>query len=141
MVRLVSGVLLAATFIALIWFASATVLAIVALAVASLAVHEYVQLVRALGAHIHAAPALLATWAATIVIPFPYVALDTVLAGGVVLIAVWSMAAITSETSFRDAALGIAAACLAPMYIGIGLGTLVGIHVYGGRGAVLLLVA
>lgn len=141
MVRLVSGVLLAAAFVALIWFVSATVLVVVALAVASLAVHEYVQLVRALGAHIHALPTLLATWAATIIVPFPYVALDTALAAGVLVIAIWSMAALKSETSFREAALGIAAACLAPVYIGIGLGTLVGIHVYGGRGAVLLLVA
>ncbi len=141
MVRLVSGVLLAAAFVALIWFASATVLLVVALIVATLAVHEYVQLVRAIGGHIHAAPTLLATWAATIGVPFPYVALDTVLAAGVLGIAIWSMAALKSETSFREAAMGIAAASLAPVYIGIGLGTLVGAHVYGGRGAVLLLMA
>jgi phosphatidate cytidylyltransferase len=141
MVRLVSGVLLAAAFVALIWFASATVLLIVALAVACLAVHEYVQLVRAMGAHIHAVPALLATCAVTIVVPFPYISLDTAVAAGVLVIAIWSMAALKSETSFREAAIGIAAACLAPVYIGLGLGTLVAIHVYGGRGAVLLLVA
>jgi phosphatidate cytidylyltransferase len=141
MVRLVSGVLLIAAFSALIWFAGAKILVIAAVAVATLAVHEYVQLVRGLGAHIHAIPTLLATWAATIVVPFPYVALDTALAAGVIVIAIWSMAALKSETSLREAALGIAAACLAPVYIGIGLGTLVGIHVYGGRGAVLLLVA
>jgi phosphatidate cytidylyltransferase len=140
MVRIVSGVVLAAVFFSLIWFTNATVLLFVALAVAALAVHEYVQLFRALGAHVPAVPTLLATWAATIVIPFPQLAVEATLSIALIVIAVWVMAGITSEPGqgFVEAARGVSAAALAPMFIGLGLGSMVGIHVYGGRGAVLL---
>ena len=143
MARVVSGVVLAAVFFALIWFTNATVLLIVALAVGALAVHEYVQLFRALGAHVPAMPTMLATWAATTVVPFPSVALEAVLSIAFVVIAVWVMSGVSPQPGkgFAEAARGASAAALAPMYIGLGLGSLVGIHVYGGRGAVLLLMA
>jgi phosphatidate cytidylyltransferase len=141
MVRLVTGVLLAAVFLALIWFADATILLVVALAVAALAVHEYVQLFRAIGAHVPAVPTLLATLTATAMVPFPRAPLDAVVPGGVIFIAVWAMAAMKPGDDFAEASRGAAAGALSVLYIGLGLGTLVGIHVYGGRGAVLLLMA
>jgi phosphatidate cytidylyltransferase len=143
MVRVVSGVLLAAVFFALIWFTNATVLLFVALAVGALAVHEYVQLFRVLGAHVPAAPTLMATWAATVVLPFPKVALEAVLSIGLIVVAIWVMSGVGPQPGkgFAEAARGASAAALAPVYIGLGLGSLVGVHVYGGRGAVVLLIA
>jgi phosphatidate cytidylyltransferase len=141
MVRLVTGVLLAAVFLALIWFADSKILLIVALAVAALAVHEYVQLFRALGAHVPAVPTLIATLTATAMVPFPRLPLDTVLPAGLIVIAVWVMATMKPGAGFGEASRGAAAGALSVLYLGLGLGTLVGIHVYGGRGAVLLLIA
>ena len=162
MVRLASGVVLGAIFFALVWFTNATVLLVVALAVAALAVHELVHLFRAIGADVHAAPTLIATWAATIIVPFPHLPFEVVLAIGLVVIGVWSMAglkpgwsaglkpgpptaalpadpAAVAGPGFSPAILGAAAGILTAAYIGIGLGSLVAIHVYGGRGAVILL--
>jgi phosphatidate cytidylyltransferase len=143
MVRIVSGVVLAAVFFVLIWFTNATVLLFVALAVGGLAVHEFVQLFRGLGAHVPALPTLLATWAATIVIPFPHVALEATLSIALIVIAIWVMAGVAPEPGrgFVEAARGASAAVLAPVYIGLGLGSLVGIHIYGGRSAVVLVMA
>jgi phosphatidate cytidylyltransferase len=142
MTRLVSGVVLAAVFFVLIWFTNATVLLFVALAVAALAVHEYVQLFRALGADMHMAPILVATWAVTANIAFPQFVLEGVLAITVIVIAIWVMSRLKPEgPAFRPAMLGAAAGVLAPVYIGIGLGSLVAIHVWGGRGGVILLMA
>ena len=139
MARLVSGVVLAAVFFVLIWFTNATVLLVVALAVAALAIHEYVQLFRALGADMHMAPILVATWAVTANIALPQYALEGVLAIVLVVVAIWVMARL--QTDFKSAILGAAASMLAPVYIGIGLGSLVAVHVWGGRGAVVLLMA
>jgi phosphatidate cytidylyltransferase len=143
MVRVASGVLLAAIFFALVWFTNATVLLVVALAVATLALHEYVQLFRALGANLPALPTLLVTWGVTIVVPFPHLAVEAVFSIGLILIAMWVMSAVGAEAGkgHAEAARGAAAAALAAVYIGLGLGSLVGIHVYGGRGAVVLLMA
>lgn len=154
MTRVASGVLLGTVFFALLWFTNATVLLVVALGVAALAVHEFVQLFRTAGARIAAVPTLAATWAATILVPFPHVAVEVGLALGMILIAVWTMAALSSAGAgdaaqprlagtphgVREAALGAAAAVLATVYLGVGLGTLVACYVYGGRGAVVLLI-
>lgn len=141
MVRLVSGVVLAAVFFVLIWFTNATVLLFVALAVAALAVHEYVQLFRMLGADRHMAPILVGTWAVLANVAFPRFALEGVLSILLIAIAIWVMARLKAEAGFNAAALGAAAGMLAPVYIGIGLGSLVAIHVWGGRGGVILLMA
>ena len=145
MARLVSGVVLAAVFFVLIWFTNATVLLFVALAVAALAVHEYVQLFRALGADMHMAPILVATWAVAANVAFPRYALEGVLSIFLIVIAIWVMARLkpgpTTAPGFSPAILGAAASMLAPVYIGIGLGSLVAVHVWGGRGAVILLMA
>src|SRR5262245_47835159 len=92
MARVVSGVMLAAVFFALIWFTNATVLLFVALGVATLAVHEYLQLFRALGADVHAAPTFAATWAALANVAFPTLPLELLLAIALIVIAIWTMA-------------------------------------------------
>jgi phosphatidate cytidylyltransferase len=141
MARVVSGVVLAAVFFVLIWFTNATVLMVVALAVAALAVHEYVQIFRALGADMHMAPILVATWMVAANVAFPQYALEGVLSIVLVVIAIWIMARLKPGPGLSPAILGAAAGILAPVYIGIGLGSLVAVHVWGGRGAVILLMA
>ena len=144
MARVVSGVVLAAIFFVLVWYTNATVLLFIALAVAALAVHEYVQLFRPLGADMHMAPILVATWAVTANVALPQFALEGVLAIVLLVLAIWGMARLQpadAGPAFRPVILGAAAGILAPIWIGIGLGSLVAVHVWGGRGAVVLLMA
>jgi phosphatidate cytidylyltransferase len=153
MIRLLSGALLAAAFFAIAWFASTTVLVWVAIAVGVLALHEYAAIVRRIGIAIPWWATLAATTAALAAVPFPYVPAEAVLGMGVVIIALASMVAASREISsgphdanattpavFRRAAQSTAAGALAVAYLGIPLGSLVGVHLFGGRGAVLLLV-
>jgi phosphatidate cytidylyltransferase len=145
-VRLISGVLLAASFLALVWFGNATVLLFVALAVGALALHEYIELLRQLGAPIPRMPTLAATLATIAVIPFPYVAGEAVIGIGVVLIAAAAMFGVAHSRKEGDApdfaagSIAAATGVFAVIYLGIPLGAMVGIHIFGGRGAVLLLV-
>ena len=142
MTRVISGVLLAAVFLAVIWFASATVLLFVAMGVATLAYLEYRELIRRIGAEIPKAPALVATLAALAIVPFPYVAGEAVVVAGLILIAVAAMARLkTDAQSFTGAVHSVAAGSLSMIYLGLPLGALVGVHVFGGRGAVLALIA
>jgi CDP-diglyceride synthetase len=170
--RVVSGVLLAAAFFALVWFSNAVVLLFVALAVGVLALHEYTELMRQLAVQIPRIPTVVALLATIAVVPFPYVAGEPVIGIGVVVIAAGAMLQLarqagtttgigvqgpgfsgttpsaTSVSSgnsstralFSPHVLGAAAGAFAIIYIGIPLGALVGVHVFGGRGAVLLLV-
>lgn len=153
MARVVSGVVLAAVLVALIWFTNATVLLFVALGVATLAVHEYLRLFRALAADLPAVPIFAATWATIANVAFPMVPLELVFATALILLAVWVMSrlepglagrdrssAADPGAGFRPAAVGVAAGMFVPVYLGIGLGSLVAVHVWGGRGAVVLLV-
>jgi phosphatidate cytidylyltransferase len=137
MVRLLSGTLLAAGFFALIWYASTQVLLAAALGVTVLAFQEYARLVRAIGAVVPRWPTLVATLAAAAMVPFPWITTESVLGVALVVVAVGAM------TSNRQGAAGlhdVAAAVLAPVYLGLPLGSLVAIHAAGGREAVLLLV-
>src|SRR5687767_11501344 len=92
MARVISGVLLAAAFFAIVWFSSARVLLFVALAVGVLAFQEYAELMRRMGAAIPRLAALVATLAALAIVPFPYVAGEVVVGIGVAVIAVAAMA-------------------------------------------------
>jgi phosphatidate cytidylyltransferase len=102
-----------------------------------LALHEYVELMRQLGAATPRVPTVAATLATIAVIPFPYVAGEAVIGIGVVIIAIGAM---MKSVEMRQAVAGAAAGGFALVYLGIPLGALVGVHVFGGRGAVLLLV-
>lgn len=146
MTRVVSGVLLAAAFFALVWYGNAVVLLFVALTVGVLAFHEYAELMRRLGADIPRVPALAATLAAVAIVPFPYVAVEAVLGIGLVVIAVAAMLQVARATSdtgsgvFKPALMGAVTGGFSVLYIGVPLGALVGIHIFGGRGAVVLLI-
>ena len=142
MARVLSGAVLAAGFFTLIWFSSATVLFFVAALVAALAFHEYAALMRQLDAHLPRLPTLLATLAAVAVVPFPYVAGEAVIGAGLLIIAVTVMVKVDGERDgFRRGVSAVAAGALSIIYIGLPLGALVGVHIFGGRGAVMLLVA
>jgi phosphatidate cytidylyltransferase len=142
MTRVISGVVLAAVFLVLIWFASATVLLFAALGVGTLAFLEYHELMTRIGADIPKGPGLVATLAALAIVPFPYVAGEAVVVAGLILIAITTMARLKTEAqSFTSAARSVAAGALAMIYVGLPLGALVGVHIFGGRGAVLILIA
>jgi len=138
MTRIVSGVVLGAVALALIWFLSSTLLLGVALALAAMAFHEYVRIVGAIGAKVPYWTTLIATLMVCAMVPFQWVDLESILAATVLVIAVNVLlsarvgAALLTDT---------AAAILAPVYIGIGLGCLVGVHAIAGRLAVILLIA
>ncbi len=138
MSRVLSGVVLAAVFFAIVWFASATVLLFVALGVCMLVFREYAQLMEHVGADMPRVPTLIATLAALVIVPFPYVAGEAVVGIGLMVIAISAM---VRESAFGAATHGVAAGALSVIYLGLSLGALVGVHIFGGRGAVLLLVA
>ena len=139
MSRVLSGVVLGAVFFAIVWFSSATVLLFVALAVCVAAFREYALLIGQLGAHLPRLPTLLPTLAALAIVPFPYVAGEAVVGIGLMIIAAAAMVGLRSD--FSPAVLGVAAGALSMIYLGLPLGALVGVHIFGGRGAVVLLVA
>jgi phosphatidate cytidylyltransferase len=158
MTRVVSGVVLAGAFFAIVWYGNHTVLLTVTLAVGALAFHEYAQLTGKIGAAMPRGPALLATLATIAVVPFPFVAVEAVLGMGVVGVAVAALVGLarlapgpTIEADpaieavvgpgFSRAVLGVLAGGFAPVYIGLPLGALVAIHMLAGRNAVLLLLA
>ena len=152
MIRVLSGVILAAAFFAIAWFASPAVLVWIAMAVCVLALHEYRAILNRIGIGVPWWPTLAATLATLATVAFPYyVAPEIVIGIGFVGVAVAAMfaASRTPATSgdaqappaiFTRAAHATAAGALALVYLGVPLGSLVGVHLYGGRGAVLLLV-
>jgi phosphatidate cytidylyltransferase len=143
LVRLISGVLLAAGFFALVWFSNAIVVLFVALAVGVLALHEYFELMRQLGAVVPRLVTVAATMGVIAILPFPYVAVAGVIGVGVVVIAIGAMVqqARLKAASVAGSLLGALTGGFALLYIGVPLGALVSIHIFGGRGAVVLLVA
>lgn len=152
MVRVLSGVVLAAAFFALAWFANTEVLLGVALLVCGLAFHEYATLAdRALGAAPARLPALVATLALVATVPFPLIAPIAVVGLGFVTVAVVAMLSVdraggdswaegATTSLLRATAEQVAGGALAIVYLGLPLGSLVAVHLTGGRGAVLLLV-
>ena len=138
MVRLLSGLALGAVALALIWFLNSIALLGVALVVAALAFIEYERIVAAIGAKIPFWTTLLATLMACAMVPFQWVDIVFVLAASLALIA---NNVLVSDRTGTPLLVDTAAAILAPVYIGLPLGSLVGVHAIGGREAVLLLIA
>jgi phosphatidate cytidylyltransferase len=138
MTRVISGVVLAVAALALIWFLSSVALLGVALAVAAIAFHEYERIVDAIGARVPYWTALLATLLACSMVPFQWIDIESILAASLLLIAVNVLA---SDRVGAPLLADTAAAVLAPVYIGLPLGCLVGVHAIAGREAVLLLIA
>jgi len=138
MTRVLSGVVLAVVALALIWFLSSIALLGVALAVAAIAFHEYERIVDAIGAKVPYWTALLATLLACSMVPFQWVDIESILAASLLVIALNVLA---SDRVGAPLLADTAAAVLAPVYIGLPLGCLVGVHRIAGREAVLLLIA
>ena len=138
MTRVLSGVVLGAAALAVIWFLDATALLGVALAVSALAFHEYERIVERIGARVPYWTALLATLVACAMVPFQWVDIESVLGAALLLVALNVLA---SERAGRPLLADTAAAMLAPVYIGLPLGSLVGVHAIAGKEAVLLLIA
>ena len=138
MTRLLSGLAMAAAAFLLVWFLPWTALLAVALGVAALAFFEYARLAAAVAAPVPALPALAATLAACAAVALPWVQVPALF--GVIVVAL----AVSLMVSGRHGAPlfhGAAAAVLAPVYIGLPLGALVGIHQLAGREGVLTLIA
>lgn len=138
MTRVLSGIVLGAAALALIWFLDSLALLGVALAVAALAFHEYERIVDAIGARVPYWTALVATLVACAMVPFEWIDITSVLAAALLLVALNVLA---SDRVGPPLLADTAAAILAPVYIGLPLGSLVGVHAMAGREAVLLLIA
>ncbi len=138
MTRVLSGVALGAVALALIWFLNATALLGVALAVSALAFHEYERIVERIGARVPYLTALVTTLFACAMVPFQWVDIESVLAASLLIVALNVLA---SDRVGPPLLADSAAAMLAPVYIGLPLGSLVGVHAIAGREAVLLLIA
>lgn len=143
MTRLVSGLALAGTMFAFVWFLPWTVLLGVTLVVAAFAFTEYARIAAAVGAPVPYVPALAGTLAVCVLVAVP--ALRTrpalgVAVFGLVLLA-QAVAVMTSGVHGAAFVHGAAAAMLAPLYLGLPLGALVGIHQAAGREGVLTLLA
>jgi phosphatidate cytidylyltransferase len=138
MTRVLSGVVLGAVALALIWFLDSIALLGVALAVCAIAFHEYDRIVDRIGAKVPYWTALLATLVACAMVPFRWVDVESVLAASLLLVALNVLA---SDRVGAPLLADTTAAMLAPVYIGLPLGSLVGVHAIAGRQAVLLLIA
>ncbi len=138
MTRLLSGAAMAALVVLLIWFLQPVALLGVVLVVAALAFVEYARIVDAIGAKIPWWTALLATLATTAMVPFPWVSIEVIVAMALIATA----ANVLLSDRVGAPTLGdTAAAVLAPVYLGLPLGSLVAIAAIGGREAVLILIA
>lgn len=138
MTRVLSGVVMGVAALALIWFLSSIALLLVALILAAIAFHEYERIVDAIGAKVPYWTALLATLTACAMVPFQWVDIESVLAASLLLIA---FNVLMSDRVGTPLLADTAAAVLAPVYIGVPLGCLVGVHAIAGREAVILLIA
>jgi phosphatidate cytidylyltransferase len=138
MQRVISGVVLAAIAFALIWFFDSIWLLGVALIVAAMAFHEYDRIVEKIGAKIPYWTTLLTTLLVCAMVPFQWVDLESVLAAALLLIALNVLA---SDRVGQPLLADTSAAVMAPVYIGVPLGCLVGVHAIAGKYAVLLLIA
>ena len=137
MTRVLSGVVLGVVALGLIWFLGSIALLAVAMAVAALAFIEYEKVVDAIGAKVPYWTTLLATLLACAMVPFQWVDISSILAMALLLIA---LNVLRSDRVGTPILADTAAAVLAPVYIGVPLGALVGVHAIAGREAVLFLV-
>ena len=132
MVRLASGIILAAAAVAAILFLPIPALRVVAVCVAGLAAHEYLQIVGTRGA-LPQGVAIAAT-----MLLCASVALQTRLEPAILLLVAlgWVAVMVLSGRTLHDAAADL----VAPVYVGAPLGMLVVLHVLQGWRATLLLV-
>ena len=137
MTRVLSGLVLASTVLAITWLAPPEGLLALAIVVATLAFLELAALCRSLGAPLPTAPAAIATAAVTITAAWPGVAILPVLVA-TLLIAVTG--ALVHGQADRGRLAAVAATLFAPIYLGLPLGGLVNVRWLDGREAAILLV-
>lgn len=135
MVRLLSGLVLAAATLAAILFLPPPALRVVAVLVALAASFEYVAIAR----RMNVAPS---TWVAVVLVVAAcwWMSVPGRAAMGLLVIAALGLLLVDvlfGGKSLPDASVALVAA----VYLGVPLGTLVAVHALGGRGAVLLLIA
>ena len=137
MTRVLSGLAMAAVALGAIWFLTPVALLGLALIVAALAFAEYARIASAIGADLPWWSTLLLTLLACAMVPFPWI--DPVVA---IVLALMTAAAnvLVSDRVGAPTLWDTAAAVLAPVYIGLPLGALVGIAAVAGREAVLILI-
>lgn len=138
MTRVLSGVVLGVVALALIWFLDSTWLLGVALALCAIAFHEYERIVDRIGVKVPYWTALVTTLLACAMVPFQWIDIESVLAASLLIVALNVLA---SSRTGAPLLADTAAAMLAPVYIGLPLGSLVGVHAMAGKEAVLLLIA
>ena len=138
MTRVLSGVALGVGALGLIWFLDSIWLLGVALAVCAIAFHEYDRIVDRIGAKVPYWTALITTLLACAMVPFRWIDIESVLAASLLIVALNVLA---SSRAGAPLLADTSAAILAPVYLGLPLGSLVGVHAIAGREAVLLLIA
>jgi phosphatidate cytidylyltransferase len=136
MTRVLSGVAMAALALAVVWFLTPEGLLGVVLVLAALAFTEYARIVNAIGARVPWWTTLVATLGACAMVPFPWVSVEVVIVVGLIGTAA---NVLVSDRVGPSTLLDTSAAVLAPVYIGLPLGSLVAIHAVAGREAVLVL--
>lgn len=136
MIRVLSGVAMAALALALVWFLTSEGLLGVVLVLAVLAFTEYARIVEGIGARVPWWTTLVATLGACAMVPFPWVSVEVVIVVGLIGTAA---NVLLSDRVGPSTLLDTSAAVLAPVYIGLPLGSLVAIHAVAGREAVLVL--
>ena len=138
MTRVISALVLLPAVLGVIWFLPPIATLVLALAAALLAVLEYAQLARALGADVPrtlTAAGVLAAVASTGMAVAP---LEVVLMSASIVI---GLLAVSSGAPGPGALRDTAAALFPMLYIGLPLGAIVAVRAYAGREAVLLLLA
>jgi phosphatidate cytidylyltransferase len=136
MTRILSGVALAAAAVAAIWFLTPIALLVVALVVAAMAFAEYARIVGAIGADVPWWTTLLLTLLTCAMVPFPWIDPEV----AIVLVLITAAANVLASDRVGASTLAdTAAAVLAPVYIGLPLGSLVAVAAVAGREAVLVL--
>src|SRR4030095_8988109 len=138
MQRVISGVVLGAVALALIWFLTSIALLGIALIVVAMAFHEYDRIVQKIGAKVPYWTTLVATLLVCSMVPFQWVDLESVLSAALMVIA---LNVLGSPRAGAPLLADTAAAMLAPVYIGVPLGCLVGVHAIVGREGVALCTA
>jgi CDP-diglyceride synthetase len=119
MTRVISGVVLGAVALALIWFLTSIALLGIALIVAAMAFHEYDRIVKKIGARVPFWTTLVATLLVCSMVPFQWVDLESVLSAALLLIA---LNVLGSSRTGAALLTDTAAAVLAPVYLGVPLG-------------------
>lgn len=143
MTRLLSGLALGATAFALVWFLPWTLLLFVVLGMAAAGFIEYARLVAIVGAPVPFLPGLLSTLAVCTYVAIPSLRAQPALGAALFGVVLLTQAIALLSRGQPGPALvhGATAAIFAPVYLGLPLGALVGIHQQAGREGVIACIA